>query len=581
MRIAGPLAEAAHAAGGAALGYPTALATYVPNSLRALPALLRNEISAQALLFRDSERGTADAAYRDNPVNRYLNAAAAAVVAELVRARGRLRVLELGAGTGATTADLLPALTGTGSDRADPGAPFPLLPLQQAYFTGQQDGWELSCWPAHFHGDEVEDALVDALRRPAEHQPVLRARVDAEGNQHVLPLDAPGAVLVIYDLRDADPADAGSAVERVRVEMSTTGPDPTRGPGLDIRLTLLPDGGARLHTSMSLLVVDGWSTTLLNRDPARAKAVPGASEAVAVDLGDADAPAAFTSGCAVVVDCAGPSYRVLDVVARAALRAGAGYVDAAGDAVALDALTTGAPPEPARLPAVFSAGLLPRLLAEDGPIDRLDVYVGGSVEISPLSAVDALLARGPRFGHALATWRDGGVVEHAPAPLRSVTLPGFEGRVHAWPFPSAEMGALAAALGVAELRNYTVYATGNLPTAPAAAWADDGPLDAHVDAVVEAARRDVAECGRHYALLAHARPPAGSGGGSRRVLPRTPDPYELSGVVAALAAVEILTGGVPSGAHHAADVLDPRRTAAALAADDLVTALELPRKAER
>lgn len=331
------------------------------------------------------------------------------------------------------------------------------------------------------------------------------------------------------------------------------------------------------------LAAAGHAVRVGGRDLARAKAIPGASDAVAVDLDDAGALAAFSAGCSVVVNCAGPSYRVLDVVARAALRTGAGYVDAAGDAVALDALTTDAPPGLQHLPAVFSAGLmpglsglLPRLLAEAGPIGRLDVYVGGSVEISRLSAVDALLTRGPRFGHALAAWRDGRVVEHALAPLRSVTLPGFRGRVHAWPFLSTEMAALAEALGVVELRNYTVYATENLPEVLATAWADDGPLDAHVDAVVEAARRDVEECGRHYALLAHARPPAGSGGGSRRVLLRTPDSYELSGVVAALAAAEIVAGRVPAGAHHAADVLDPRRTAAVLAEDDLVTALELP-----
>jgi len=99
----------------AGLGYPPALATYLLDSLRALPALLRDEISAQSLLFRDSEPDTAEAIYRDNPVNRYLNAAAAAVVADLANDRGGLRVLELGAGTGATTADLLPALGG-GSD---------------------------------------------------------------------------------------------------------------------------------------------------------------------------------------------------------------------------------------------------------------------------------------------------------------------------------------------------------------------------------------------------------------------------------------------------------------------------------
>lgn len=88
----------------AVLGYPPALATYLLDSLRALPALLRDEVSAQSLLFAS---GVTDAVYRDNPINRYLNAAAASVVATLGE---RLRVLELGAGTGATTADLLAAL---------------------------------------------------------------------------------------------------------------------------------------------------------------------------------------------------------------------------------------------------------------------------------------------------------------------------------------------------------------------------------------------------------------------------------------------------------------------------------------
>jgi len=346
---------------------------------------------------------------------------------------------------------------------------------------------------------------------------------------------------------------------------------------------VLGGAGAVGRVTVDRLAAAGHPVRVGGRDLARAKAVSGAADAVRVDLADAAALAAFCAGCAVVVNCAGPSYQVLDTVARAALAAGAGYVDAAGDAVAMDALTDGLPAGLARLPAVFSAGLmpglsglLPRLLADAGPIGRLDVYVGGAVEIGPLSAMDALLTRGPRFGHALAAWRDGRIAEHALGPLRSVTLPGFLGRVHAWPFLSTEMVRLAGAFGVAELRSYTVYATENLPAVLAAAWADTGPVAAHVGAVVDAARRDVEESGRYYAVLANARPLAGSGGTSRRVLLRTPDSYELSGVVAAAAAAEILAGRVPAGVHHAADVLDPHRTAALLDADDLVTGLELP-----
>ena len=161
--------------------------------------------------------------------------------------------------------------------RADKAAPFGLLPLQQGYFVGQQGGWELSYESAHFYSDvalrdmdttEAAEALTDALRRLAEHQPMLRARVTSDGLQHILPLDAPSAVPEpqVYDLREASAETVAESMTRLRTEMIANGPDPTRGPGLDIRLTLLPGDAGRLHTNMSLLLFDGWSATLLNRE---------------------------------------------------------------------------------------------------------------------------------------------------------------------------------------------------------------------------------------------------------------------------------------------------------------------------
>ena len=349
---------------------------------------------------------------------------------------------------------------------------------------------------------------------------------------------------------------------------------------------VLGGAGAVGRTAAERLTTFGLPVRIGGRDLTRAEEAARAvgAAAVAVDLFDDASLAAFCSGCSVVLNCAGPSYRVLDRVARAALDSGAGYVDAAGDLVAVEALHQRPPAGLADHAAVFSAGLmpglsglLPRLLLDGTPIARLDVYVGGSVEISEASAVDALLTRGPKFGHALATWRDGQVAPHSLAPLRSVTLPGFRGRVTAVPFLSSEMVALASASGIGELRNYTVYATDNLPTAFATAWADEqSPPDDHAASIVEAARLDVQAHGHHYAILAYARPPAGSGLPARRVLLRTPDSYPLSGVVAAIATRAVDAGTVRPGAHYAADVLDPRLTAEELAGDPLVIELVLP-----
>jgi len=75
--------------------------------------LVKGELNPLALLFPDGESYVADALYRTNPVNAILNE----VVANALRAfveglpnDKQIRVLEVGAGTGATTVALLPAL---------------------------------------------------------------------------------------------------------------------------------------------------------------------------------------------------------------------------------------------------------------------------------------------------------------------------------------------------------------------------------------------------------------------------------------------------------------------------------------
>lgn len=212
-------------------------------------------------------------------------------VAELARLV-RLRALEA---VGADTGRALPVEV---DRRDDPGAPFALLPLQQGYFVGQQDGWELSYDSAHYYvdyplvgidGDDAAVALADALERLAHRQPTLRGRVTAEGEQYVLAPDAPGALpgLTVTDLRDAEDALVAATVNGLRDGMSTTGPDPVTGPGLDLRLTLLPGDRGLLHAAFSLLLFDGWSTGVLTRELlALAADWNAVLDTLEIDLGD-------------------------------------------------------------------------------------------------------------------------------------------------------------------------------------------------------------------------------------------------------------------------------------------------------
>ncbi|MDA3630842.1 saccharopine dehydrogenase NADP-binding domain-containing protein [Saccharopolyspora sp. WRP15-2] len=293
-----------------------------------------------------------------------------------------------------------------------------------------------------------------------------------------------------------------------------------------------------------------------------------------VDIDETESLEEFCTGAHLVLNCAGPSYRILDTVAKAASAAGAHYVDVAGDVPAFRALgsTFG------DRVAVFSAGLmpgltglLPRLIA--GPGDRLDIHVGGAVGMTPASAADILLAQGPDFGESLALWRGGAVVPRSLAPLRSVQPAGFPEPVDAMPFLPTESTRMAADLSLDELRFYTAYASEAIPTTLAMAWADDPEFrDDYIELLTQAAKSDLRERDPYYVLTALV--PTATGAPPSLTL-RTCDPYQLSGVVAALTAEAVLQEKISPGVHFADSALEPADIAEALQRDPLVQSLSI------
>ncbi|WP_280235089.1 non-ribosomal peptide synthetase [Nocardia cyriacigeorgica] len=98
---------------GRAIDYGDELLAYVGHCIDVLPQLLSGEVDPLALLFPHGSTDTATAAYRDNLISRYANAiVVASVVAHAdQQPLGRpLRILEVGAGVGGTSAELIPAL---------------------------------------------------------------------------------------------------------------------------------------------------------------------------------------------------------------------------------------------------------------------------------------------------------------------------------------------------------------------------------------------------------------------------------------------------------------------------------------
>ncbi|WP_030874884.1 non-ribosomal peptide synthetase [Streptomyces sp. NRRL S-1868] len=107
--------------------------------IRRLDALLDDAQSPFELLFPQGGDGPARAVYRDDALSRYLNHAAAAVVHRAAaehRGGGPLRVVELGAGTGATTSAVLPLLDGFTVDYLFTDADPSFLPQARHTFGG-------------------------------------------------------------------------------------------------------------------------------------------------------------------------------------------------------------------------------------------------------------------------------------------------------------------------------------------------------------------------------------------------------------------------------------------------------------
>ncbi|MFD4365841.1 amino acid adenylation domain-containing protein [Rhodococcus sp. NPDC058521] len=95
------------------IDYGDDLLAYVERCIEDLPGLMAGRIDPLALLFPEGSTDTAAAAYRDNLLSRYANGVVVAAVTERAKrhdAAGPLRILEVGAGVGGTSKELVEAL---------------------------------------------------------------------------------------------------------------------------------------------------------------------------------------------------------------------------------------------------------------------------------------------------------------------------------------------------------------------------------------------------------------------------------------------------------------------------------------
>ena len=145
--------------------------------------------------------------------------------------------------------------------------PFPLTDVQQAYWLGRRQLFDLGGVSTHLYfetncvGLDLQ-RFNDSLNVLIKHHDSLRTIFTQDGLQQVL-AQIPPYEIQTYDLRGANERQVAAHFSSVRAEMSAQVLPADRAPMFDIRASLLDQDHIELHFSFDALIMDAWSRRLL------------------------------------------------------------------------------------------------------------------------------------------------------------------------------------------------------------------------------------------------------------------------------------------------------------------------------
>jgi amino acid adenylation domain-containing protein len=146
--------------------------------------------------------------------------------------------------------------------------PFALTEVQQAYWLGRSDVFELGNVSTHFYFEfeahDLDVAIFNrAVQKTIDRHDMLRAVILPDGTQQILD-KLPPYQIEIADFRVFN--DVDSRLETIRSEMSHEVLPSNQWPLFRIKVSLLPNGSSIVHMSIDLLCIDGWSIRIFLND---------------------------------------------------------------------------------------------------------------------------------------------------------------------------------------------------------------------------------------------------------------------------------------------------------------------------
>lgn len=208
---------------------------------------------------------------------------------------------------------------------------------------------------------------------------------------------------------------------------------------------------ALLSTASCDILIGGRNVEKLRE--AAAELGPRVRGAV-VDLSDPKELEAFCRECRLVVNCAGPSRRILDTIALAALRANAHYIDLGGDEPLFERLSPLHDElRKKNLTFILSVGIYPGLSGlftsfcietAPKPVSAVEShFISEGEPMTPNAAYDVVCSLEDGFGEGMARYENGEVKRGGVGPVWLDLPPPGKERLLVYPSLTQEMVQLA------------------------------------------------------------------------------------------------------------------------------------------
>ncbi|MEQ8973602.1 MAG: amino acid adenylation domain-containing protein [Coleofasciculus sp. C1-SOL-03] len=148
--------------------------------------------------------------------------------------------------------------------------PFPLTDVQQAYWIGRQDVFELGnvASQAYLEIETVDfnlERFEKAWQRLINRHGMLRAIVQSDGQQQIL-AQVPAYKVKVLDLREKTPKIAASKLAEMRDRLSHQRLPADQWSLFTIQASQLNNNKVRLHFNFDVLICDAWSLGIISRE---------------------------------------------------------------------------------------------------------------------------------------------------------------------------------------------------------------------------------------------------------------------------------------------------------------------------